>query len=258
MSSNIINLCKIDGCTNPRRYSNGLCPKHNQRLKKHGDPLWEPPKKEKYCKVDGCNRPRFSNGYCRSHDGQIRNHGKILETSKFKKIQKCIVDGCDGVSVAWGMCSKHYQNIKKYGEHESTRINKTELDEYEVWCGMISRCNYEKHKSYKYYGGRGVSVCERWINSFSTFYSDMGPRPSSKHQIDRIDNDKDYEPGNCEWVTSKINNSHKSNSVVSDKFIAQVRGLKEDGYKQKEIIDILCASRSSVQRAYTEIIKDKT
>jgi len=75
--------------------------------------------------------------------------------------------------------------------------------EYQTWVNMIARCTNEKHISYPHYGGRGIKVCDRWMNSFIAFYEDMGPRPTSKHSIDRIDYDGNYEPDNCRWATLK-------------------------------------------------------
>lgn len=82
---------------------------------------------------------------------------------------------------------------------------------YSVWTGMKSRCYYEKNENYINYGARGIKVCERWKNSFINFYEDMGDKPSAKHQLDRIDNDGDYEPSNCRWVTPSENCLNRRN-----------------------------------------------
>lgn len=72
--------------------------------------------------------------------------------------------------------------------------------EHWAWTQMRARCRNPKCPSYKNYGGRGISVCPRW-DSFAHFLVGIGPRPSDKHSLDRIDNDGDYEPGNVRWAT---------------------------------------------------------
>lgn len=85
--------------------------------------------------------------------------------------------------------------------------NKSETPEYRVWAAMRSRCSNPNDQSWKDYGGRGITVCDRW-QSFDVFIEDMGWRPSPKHEIDRIDNNAGYCPSNCRWVTRQQNCSN--------------------------------------------------
>lgn len=77
--------------------------------------------------------------------------------------------------------------------------------EWNAWRGIIARCEVKTSTIYKYYGGRGIRICRRWRRSFRKFLLDMGRKPTDRHEIDRIDNEGDYEPKNCRWVTRKQN-----------------------------------------------------
>ena len=88
---------------------------------------------------------------------------------------------------------------------------------YGVWSAMRRRCYSPGDKDYPRYGGRGIGICERWRtlpSGFPNFTEDMGPRPSPLHTLDRINNDGNYEPGNCRWATHSEQNNNKRNNVI--------------------------------------------
>lgn len=95
---------------------------------------------------------------------------------------------------------------KNKAEHEKHGGYKT--PEYDVWAQIKRRCNSPSVWNYHNYGGRGISYCERW-EYFSNFMDDMGPRPSPRHQIDRIDVNGDYNKDNCRWALPSINSANR-------------------------------------------------
>lgn len=81
--------------------------------------------------------------------------------------------------------------------------------EYITWKSMLQRCYNSNIEQCDDYGGRGITVCDRWKGSFENFFADMGYRPTDQHSLDREDNDGDYEPSNCRWATSEEQNNNK-------------------------------------------------
>lgn len=86
--------------------------------------------------------------------------------------------------------------------------------EHRTWCKIKDRCCNTRDKKYADYGARGIRVCDAWINDFEQFFRDVGPAPSPSYSIDRINNDGNYEPGNCRWATHVEQANNKRNNAL--------------------------------------------
>ena len=117
----------------------------------------------------------------------------------------CSVGGCERFVIARGWCRSHYAYWYKYGLTPKAAIKSfrrhgySNTPTYRSWKTMLNRCNDINATGYERYGGRGITVCDRW-RSFENFLADMGIRPEGR-TLDRINNDSGYEFSNCRWAT---------------------------------------------------------
>lgn len=107
-------------------------------------------------------------------------------------------------------CFRRENTWKIHGE---SRNGKT-TPEYRAYHNMTSRCTLKTNPAWERYGGRGITVCDRWLHSYKNFLEDMGRKPSQRHSMERKDNSKGYSPENCEWATLKQQANNKRNTLL--------------------------------------------
>jgi len=134
-----------------------------------------------------------------------------------------------GRSKSCGRCLTQVPKVKKQALPLSDGTHIRTFPEYQVWQGVRRRCYDTKYLSYSRYGGRGIKVCQRWLDSYENFLNDMGRRPTPAHSIDRIDLNGDYEPSNCRWATVIEQNRNKSNVVFTEETIRAIYQKRAEG-----------------------------
>lgn len=144
----------------------------------------------------------------------------------------CKVNDCTNVHYGLGFCNKHWRRFRTKGDTEGYlhgaryEHGKTGTSEYYSWGNMLKRVLSPNNPAYKWYGARGITVCERW-RKFENFYADMGDKPTPKHSIERVNNNGDYEPSNCVWATKETQARNKRsprNNTLGYKGVSYRRG----------------------------------
>jgi len=173
------------------------------------------------CKIDDCERPIETRGWCRRHYKRWLRHGDPLGggTPHTPGGVVCAIDWCPERAHGRGYCVRHLNSLKRNGhplvakrakESFHFHAGRQRTDTYRAWSHMKGRCLAPGDKRYARYGGRGITVCERWM-TFPQFLEDMGECPPGL-TLDRIDNDGHYEPGNCRWATRAQQSDNRGNT----------------------------------------------
>lgn len=177
-------------------------------------------------------------------------------------MNQCIVNNCSKSISVKKLCGTHYSRLQRKGTVGASipvRIRfKHGFDTrthplYTRWHSMRTRCYTPSSPSYKNYGGRGIKVCKRWDN-FANFLEDMGKPPTPYHQIDRINNDGDYEPSNCRWATPAEQARNRNSTKLSLIDIENIKKLyRLKLHTQKEIGIMYNVGQDHISR----IVNDK-
>lgn len=185
-----------------------------------------------------CSKGRYA--LCRCKCGAVKDVGvDKLRTGRSTCCKSCAASS-----------EKRITNLK----HGMTRT-----PEYYAWRSMLERCVNPKAHNFKRYGDRGITVCDSWVNSFEQFFADMGERPSSRHSLDRKNNSKGYEPGNCRWALPVEQSANRDVTLMIevDGVILPMSVVAAKHGMSPATLAARIKMGWSVERALTEKVADK-
>jgi len=233
------------------------------------------------CSVEDCNKKRKSRGLCDKHYARLLRKGntddpvlsgvKRIEGQKFGKLVAIRFSHMRSNGAHWhcececGGASIVRSALLANGTTKSCGcISKPHgmsyTAEHKAWSGMKERCLNPNNGAYKDYGGRGIKVCDEWLNDFIQFYKDMGPKPERDYSIDREDVDGDYCPNNCRWATPEMQARNRRVKKGSKTGVTGVSARKSGSYAayigasggknvylgtHKDFFEALCARKSA-------------
>jgi len=177
-------------------------------------------------------------------------------------VKKCKIDNCENEIIAKGLCRKHYlrnyrngsphikKQPKEYAKKGMESPNATHAmyshPLYKTWINMLSRCNNKNDHAYINYGARGITVCEEWSSIFK-FIEDMGERPEG-FSLERKNNKLGYSKSNCIWADKKTQARNRRNVKLTKEKADEIRRLRLEGLKRKEIANMFNVSLSTVKK----------
>lgn len=190
---------------------------------------------------------------------------EVGKNQKGEILYKCICD-CGNYTIASGS-NINRNKIKSCGclqveiakQKKKSKYKYHDLkSEYNTWTTMKRRCYNENDLAYKYYGGKGITIYDKWLNDFDSFVEDMGKKPFKNAQIDRIDSDKGYYPDNCRWVTPHDNmlniKYHKNWGIrkINNTYHVRVTRSYKTRYAKTKDIQKAIAIRDSWVKEYED------